>query len=153
MTLSIRPASPETDRAFVESLDMRLADPIEAPAHDRSTVEAFQRRFTETAWSDDGGATFIAEDSSGKRLGYINVRSGHDDVADQPCAYIALLAVVPEAEGRGVAGQLLERAESWSRGQGFALISLDVFASNLRAQEFYNRAGFGVETMRLVKRI
>lgn len=153
MNLQIRLAEPETDRAFVESLDARLFEPIEAPAHSRTQIEIFQRRFTATAWREGGGAIFIAESEESERLGYMNVRTGQDDVAEEPCAYIALLAVIPEAEGSGVAAALLERAEEWTREQGYTLLSLDVFSSNQRAQRFYNKAGFGAETMRLVKRL
>ena len=42
-------------------------------------------------------------------------------------------------------------AEDWARGRGYRLLSLDVFADNKRAVEFYERRGFRCETFRMVK--
>ena len=134
-------------------LDQRLSAVIEAPCHGAADVAAFQSRFTASAWEKDGGAIFIAEDTHAVPLGYINVREGRDEIADEPCAYIALLAVTPQAEGKGVAVLLCDAAENWAAELGYSRIALDVFASNARARSFYRRAGFECETQRLVKRI
>jgi ribosomal protein S18 acetylase RimI-like enzyme len=42
-------------------------------------------------------------------------------------------------------------AEDWARGRGYRLLSLDVFADNRRAVDFYRRGGFKTETRRMVK--
>ena len=128
---------------------------IDAPTHSREQVGAFQDRFTATVWAADkaGGATFIAVARDGQRLGYVNVREGADEIADERCAYIALLAVTPEAEGRGVGQSLLHAAERWSKDMGFSRVALDVFASNNRGQRFYETAGFRPETLRVIKRL
>ncbi|WP_369333663.1 GNAT family N-acetyltransferase [Corallococcus sicarius] len=41
--------------------------------------------------------------------------------------------------------------EAWAREQGYDRLTLTVFAGNARARAFYERLGFGEETLRLVK--
>jgi GNAT superfamily N-acetyltransferase len=149
----IRPEEDAADRAFIRSLNVRLRDVIDAPTHSREQVAAFQDRFTDTAWDGDTviGATFVAVAMDGQRLGYVNVREGADDVANEKCAYVALLAVIAEAEGKGVGQALLRHAEIWSTNMGFSRLALDVFASNQKARGFYEGLGFQPETIRLIK--
>jgi len=72
-------------------------------------------------------------------------------VTDEPCGHVAIIAVEADAEGQGVAGRLMAGAEAWARPQGWRLLSIDVFAVNRRALDFYIRSGFYPETVRLVK--
>jgi GNAT superfamily N-acetyltransferase len=155
MTFTVRPEEDEADRVFIRGLNSRLSSVIDAPTHSREEVDAFQDRFTATTWADDNrdGATFLAVGEDGQRLGYVNVRAGADEIADERCAYIALLAVIAKAEGRGVGQALLLAAESWSKDMGFSRVALDVFASNCRGQRFYETAGFRPETLRVIKRL
>ena len=155
LEFTIRPAGDEADRIFVRGLNGRLSGVIDAPTHLPEQVEAFQDRFTASAWAADAGknATFVAVGSDGERLGYVNVREGADDIANEKCGYVALLAVVAEAEGLGVGQALIAEAGKWTREMGFARLALDVFASNDRAQIFYERAGFRPETVRMIKRL
>ena len=99
----------------------------------------------------EGASTLIACAEDGKRLGYIHLRPGKDAVTDEPYGYISLLATTKEAEGSGVATRLMTAAEDWARGRGYRLLSLDVFADNRRAVDFYRRGGFKTETRRMVK--
>jgi GNAT superfamily N-acetyltransferase len=150
---TIRFEEGEADRAFIRSLNRRLSDVIEAPTHSRDEVVAFQDRFTASAWGADAGhaATLVAASDDGRRLGYVHVREGTDDIANEKCGYIALLAVAAEAEGEGVGLALLHAAEKWAKDMGYRRLSLDVFASNHRARHFYEKAGFRPETIRLIK--
>lgn len=151
----VRPEKDEADRSFIRGLNARLSGVIEAPTHSKDEVVAFQDRFTASAWATDAieGATFVATGRDGQRLGYVNVRESQDEIANETCGYIALLAVVSEAEGEGVGQALLQEAEKWAGEKGFSRLSLDVFASNLRGQRFYEKLGFRPETVRLIKRL
>ncbi|MXP13606.1 GNAT family N-acetyltransferase [Altererythrobacter confluentis] len=155
MTFSIRPERDEEDRAFIERLNPRLTEVINAPTHSDAEVEAFQAAFTATAWEQSAGrsATFLAVDEANELLGYVSVREGSDEVLSEPCAYIALLAVERMHEGKGVAKALIQKAEEWALEMGYARVALDVFGSNTRAFEFYKRAGFQVETVRVIKKL
>jgi GNAT superfamily N-acetyltransferase len=46
---------------------------------------------------------------------------------------------------------MMAAAEDWARGHGYRLLSLDVFADNRHAVDFYRRHGFQAETHRMVK--
>lgn len=152
---TIRPEECEADRAFMRGLNARLSGVIEAPTHSKQEVMAFQDRFTASAWEHDpeDSATFIAVGKDGQRLGYVNVRGSADEIANERCGYIALLAVADQAEGEGVGQSLLQEAEKWAGQMGFRRLSLDVFASNLRGRSFYESAGFRPETIRVIKRL
>jgi GNAT superfamily N-acetyltransferase len=96
-------------------------------------------------------STVIAQAADGRRLGYIHLRPGKDGVTEEPCGYISLLATTKDAEGTGIAARLMAAAEEWARSRGYRLLSLDVFADNKRAIDFYERGGFRSETYRMVK--
>lgn len=151
--LHIRPARP-TDADFLTSLSPRLSG-VPGPAwHDRAAMDGFQERYMAATFAPaalEGAATLIAETGGGRRLGYVHMRPGKDGVTDEPCGYVSLLALAEEAEGRGVARRLLDEAEAWARARGWRFLSLDVFADNRRAIDFYERGGFRSETLRMVK--
>jgi GNAT superfamily N-acetyltransferase len=150
-TITLRPAVAD-DRTFIDSLSSCLSG-VPGPAwHDTAAMEGFQDRHMVASFDPvEGAATLIACAEDGRRLGYVHLRPGKDGVTDEPCGYIALLATTPEAEGTGVATRLMSAAEDWARSRGYRLLSLDVFADNRRAVEFYERRGFRSETFRMVK--
>ncbi len=149
--VSLRPATAD-DRAFIDSLSPRLSGVPRPTWHDLAAMEGFQDRHMAASFAPvDGASTVIACASDGRRLGYIHLRPGKDGVTDEPCGYISLIATTKEAEGTGVATRLMAAAEDWARGRGYRLLSLDVFADNRRAVDFYRRGGFTAETYRMVK--
>jgi ribosomal protein S18 acetylase RimI-like enzyme len=155
MIFSIRPGEGEMDRPFIEQMNARLVEVIKAPTHTESEVKSFQQGFTASSWNADivNNATFVAINGQGAPIGYVNVREGNDEIAEGKCGYIALLAVVPEAEGQGVAQSLVNEAEKWARQMGYTRVALDVFASNERGLRFYDKMGFDHETIRVIKKI
>jgi GNAT superfamily N-acetyltransferase len=149
--ITLRPATAD-DRAFIDSLSPRLSSVPRPAWHDMVAMEGFQDRHMAASFTPvDGESTLIACAGDGTRLGYIHLRPGKDGVTDEPCGYISLLATTKEAEGSGVATHLMTAAEDWARGRGYRLLSLDVFADNRRAVDFYRRGGFKTETRRMVK--
>jgi GNAT superfamily N-acetyltransferase len=150
-TITLRPATAD-DRSFIDGLSSRLSGVPRPPWHDLAAMEGFQDRHMVASFAAvDGAETLIACAEDGRRLGYIHLRPAKDGVTDEPCGYVSLLATTPEAEGMGVAHRLMGAAEDWARGRGYRLLSLDVFADNKRAVEFYERRGFRSETFRMVK--
>src|SRR3546814_15404021 len=85
MSFSIRPECDDKDRRFIEGLNVRLTEVIKAPAHSSNEIESFQKAFTATAWELDGGkgATFLAVEETGNRIGYVHVREGSDEVLEE----------------------------------------------------------------------
>jgi len=155
MRFFIRASVGAADQEFIEELNSRLTKVIEAPAHSRREVELFQSRFTATSWGSDAGPqeTFVAVNEHGARAGYVNVREGIDEITGEKCGYIALLAVTPIAEGKGVAQSLVNEAEQWAKQMSYGRLALDVFASNGRGLRFYEKVGFQHETIRVIKQL
>jgi len=149
--VTLRPAT-ASDRAFIDSLSPRLSGVPGPVWQDLAAMEAFQDRYMAVSFAPaEGASTLIACDGEDRRLGYIHLRPDKDGVTDEPCGYISLLAVAKDAEGLGVAARLMAAAEDWARSRGYRLLSLDVFADNRRAFDFYERGGFRSETLRMVK--
>jgi len=150
--VTLRDATPQ-DRAFIDGLSPRLAGVPHPPWHDDHAMEGFQDRYMATTFGDieEGARTVLACAPDGRRLGFVHMRPGTDGVTNEPCGYVSLLALIPEAEGRGIAHRLMQEAEAWARGRGYRLLSLDVFADNRHAVGFYHRCGFVAESLRLVK--
>lgn len=96
-------------------------------------------------------AIFIAEDEQKNPLGFIHVHSGEDYYNKEPHGHIGDIIIAPEAEGRGIARILFEKAEEWSRSQGFRWLTLSVFTQNEKAREVYKHLGFGEDVMKYVK--
>jgi ribosomal protein S18 acetylase RimI-like enzyme len=150
-TVTLRPATP-ADRSFIDSLSPRLSGVPHPGWHDLKAMEGFQDRHMAASFAPvEGATTLIACADDGKPLGYIHLRPGKDGVTEEPCGYISLIATTKESEGSGVATRLMTAAEEWARGRGYRLLSLDVFADNRRAVDFYRRGGFKTETRRMVK--
>ena len=57
--------------------------------------------------------------------------------------YLHILAVAPEARGRGVGDRLLQQTMEYARDQGHASLQLDVYADN-PALRLYQRAGMEI---------
>ena len=150
--IRIRRATAE-DRDFMFAQAARLAAVANLSWHADSDVLRFQHRFIATtlARPEAECSTFIAEGESAQLLGFVHIESSTDSVTLEPCAYVALLAVIEAAQGQGVAARLVEAAEDWARRQGFRLIALDVFANNQRARAFYARHGYLEDSLRLTK--
>lgn len=69
-------------------------------------------------------------------IGYVGVMFVMDEL------HVNTLGTLPGHEGRGVATSLLEDAWAAARERGIARATLEVAASNTRAQELYYRFGF-----------
>ncbi len=151
--IEIRLAEP-SDMDFVTSLSPRLAN-VPGPAWHttRSHGRLPGPLYVVDLRSDCIGRLTDVDRlvRGGRRLGYIHMRPGKDGVTDEPCGYVSLLALGQEAEGTGVARRLMAEAETWARSCGYRFLSLDVYADNKRAIDFYTNGGFKPETIRLVK--
>lgn len=153
MNVGIREAEGDEDLAFMLDLSPRLAGVIETGTHSAEEIAAFQRDYSTANLREPpaGAISLIASDEGGKRLGFLHALPSPDGITGATIGYIALLAVTETAEGRGVAGRLMEAAQDWARRSGYRALALDVFASNGRGRQFYEKNGFAVETMRMVR--
>ena len=56
--------------------------------------------------------------------------------------YIHRLSVDPELQGKGLAQEMMDFAENFSREKGFVSVRLDTFSQNKRNQRFYEQRGY-----------
>lgn len=143
------------DEAFLIELSARLGDfPVppwrtaaEIGASDHALIRESLRKGAEDTWFR------IAEDGEGRRIGYSFVTTRTDYFTQEPLAYVENLALMPEAEGRGVARILMDDAEAWARSRGYRHITLSVFATNRRAIGLYEHLGYQPELLRYLKEL
>ncbi|WP_108422408.1 GNAT family N-acetyltransferase [Flagellimonas amoyensis] len=56
--------------------------------------------------------------------------------------YIHRLSVHPDHQGKGLAQQLMDFAETYSKNRQFVSVRLDTFSQNKRNQRFYEQRGY-----------
>lgn len=115
----------------------------------RSAFEAYRERYTPDAFTDTVLTTatiherlasmtlFVAVTPEGKIVGTVGCcRISEDE------GHLRGMAVLDQWQGRGVASQLLEAAESELRSQNCRRITLDTTEPLLRAIRFYEKNGY-----------
>ena len=100
----------------------------------------------------EGSRLLVAEDG-GRIAGFMYLVTTSDFFTKEKHGHVSDLVVAREGEGRGIGRALLTAGEEWAREQGYRLLSLKVFGDNLRAKRLYELVGFGVDTIKMVKRI
>jgi GNAT superfamily N-acetyltransferase len=148
--LTIRPFA-ASDSAFLARVAHRLQPGETASPRD---PEVMSRYFAELAGSrllrEPGAEAFVAT-IDGEPAGLVAVHPDADYFTGHPRAYVDVLVVAPEAEGRGVGRALLEHVETWGRRHGCREVVLDVFATNNDATAFYERCGYRPDHVRMAK--
>ena len=94
----------------------------------------------------------IAQTGDGASLGFISLRVV-DSIEGGERGHVADLAVTDRARGMGVGTALMKAAEAWARERDFELLGLDVWSTNRAALGFYERLGYSVDSLTLVKRL
>ncbi|ASO22396.1 GNAT superfamily N-acetyltransferase [Actinoalloteichus hoggarensis] len=93
----------------------------------------------------DGAAEAIQPDESGAVLGAVTVCSADSSYAELACQgelEVRMLAVAPEARGRGVGGRLMGQVVSLARARGMTRIVLCSQDRMRTAHRLYERFGF-----------
>ena len=150
-TITIRRGGPR-DRAFVLDLGRRSLE-ASVPEHRRPSpraVESSYERLLEFAY-DRPHVLLIAE-SALEPLGFALLLDGlPDEVTLEPQAFIAYMAVEPEARREGIAAALLAAAEAAARERGRSHVALMVTEENAAARQLYAQAGYFTERRLLCK--
>jgi GNAT superfamily N-acetyltransferase len=92
---------------------------------------------------------FVAE-RQGRPVGCLHILATSDFFGLHH-AHVSVIATSAAAEGSGVGAALLQHAEAWARARDLPLLTLNVFAGNTRARQFYERAGMNVEFVKYAK--
>jgi GNAT superfamily N-acetyltransferase len=150
--VSVRPARPE-DAEFILALVPQLL--AFGPPSWRDIEQMLETDTLTIVRSlrgeSDRATVFVAEDHTGKLLGFIHLCGETDYYTRAECGHIADIVVAPEARGCGVGEAFLAAGEAWARDRGYSLLTLNVFLENRHARALYERTGFNAETVRYVK--
>jgi GNAT superfamily N-acetyltransferase len=76
-----------------------------------------------------------------------------DQVTGDRHAHIFLLYVLPEHRRQGVGSALMRHAETWAGERGDRQIGLQVFQSNQPALNLYEKLGYDVQSLWMIKRL
>jgi len=121
-----------------------------ADALDRAERKALERALA--APSPDA-VVLVAELDSMGPSGVAYAETAIDYFTGERHGHLAILAVAAEGEGQGVGRALLAAIEAWATERAYRFLTLNVFAGNSRARAVYERAGFGLDTVRYVKEL
>jgi ribosomal protein S18 acetylase RimI-like enzyme len=143
------------DEAFIIQMTERLGEIPLPPWRTRDEVARSDHGLIRDALRNNPPDSLlrIAEDAQGRRIGYTFVTTRVDYFTHEPHAYLENLALIPEAEGHGVARVLMDDAEAWARSRSYRRIVLSVFATNQRAIGLYQHLGYRAELVRYLKEL
>ena len=102
----------------------------------------FSRATMRKLIADLASATWMAEEE-GQIAGFAIVYWSH--APEQPLAYIQTLEVAPAQRNRGIARELLRRAEKSASSAGAQVIWLHVAESNSPAVRLYESCGYSLQ--------
>ena len=150
--IAVRRARP-ADREFILATATRLGEFGAPPWRTPDEIVEGEVRTLQRHLSSPGPAEalLVAEDSSGRPLGFVFVETLADYFRGEIHGHVGILAVGAEAEGRGAGRALLGAAEAWARARGYGFVTLNVFERNRRARAVYERTGYAAETLRYRK--
>jgi ribosomal protein S18 acetylase RimI-like enzyme len=152
--VTIRPALPSDEAALLAFSPRLAAFPVPAWRTAEQIAAADHRILLDALHRPDGSTSIlVAEDESHRLLGCVFSASRTDYFTGERHGHVEVLALAPEAEGQGLARRLMDAAEAWAKGLGYRLMTLNVFATNVRARGLYDRLGYGEETMHYVKEL
>lgn len=151
--LLVRAAGADDD-TFILDLASRFVD-FELPKWRRRNVvlEGIRRDLSRHLEEQPPGSFLfvIEDDSTGDRVGFLHLQLVTDFFTGHQNCHISDVAVLPEVEGKGVGQALLKYAETFAREHRCERLQLAVFPGNARARATYEKSGFGVEMLRMVK--
>ncbi len=124
----------------------------------RDPDESWQRRHQEyLTWLNDGaGVVFLAVADDGEAVGYAAVRftvSGSAFDTGERFGSLETLTVAEGHRGKGVGQSLLTACRDELRKREIGYWSLDTLATNNRAKQLYQRAGFSEFVLRMVQNL
>jgi ribosomal protein S18 acetylase RimI-like enzyme len=141
------------DRSFVLDLGSRTS--VDSVSSLREAPEALVRGSFEQLVAYAFARSYvleIAETALEGPVGFVLMLNDlPDEVTGMPQAFIAYMAVEPEARRHGVARQLLLAAEEQARARGLPVVALMVTEDNVAARELYAQAGYRTERRLLCK--
>jgi ribosomal protein S18 acetylase RimI-like enzyme len=127
--------------------------PSLGPLRERGDSWGRRRAHYENELADPRAYLLLAE-LDGRPVGYAMVLGGSASQtwAIDSTATLETIVLLPEARGRGVGSQLVERVKEEARAKGVTHLALGVVAGNEDAIRFYRRHGFEPAFVEMIAR-
>jgi GNAT superfamily N-acetyltransferase len=100
------------------------------------------RRFVSDRLANAESTIFLAVDTSGKPVGFVQLYPSFSSVSAGRVYILNDLFVVPDARGRSVARKLMDAAALFARERGALRLSLSTGKTNNTAQSLYEAEGW-----------
>jgi ribosomal protein S18 acetylase RimI-like enzyme len=150
--LVIRQAS-EADADFVAGLVESLLEHGSPTWHSTDSLAPGFREVLRSAVRNQGSrSTVLIAEVNATPLGFISLKVT-SVIGGVERAHVADLAVTENARRKGVGSALLKAGEAWADERGLRTLSLDVWATNQSALDFYASRGYITESACLIKPI
>lgn len=114
------------------------------PHFDRQASQALYAAWITNSCQGQAQAVWVAEEAATRPLGYLSCHLGPDGRGN-----IGLVGVAPEAQGKGIGGQLLRQALHWFAAEGATAVDVVTQGDNMAAQRLYQRYGFFSQRLQL----
>lgn len=152
VTVAVRRAAGDADRAFVADLGRRTTDTSMSslrPALPAAASAAYERLLESVETQPH--VVLIAE-CDGRLAGFALVLLDlPDDVTGLPQAFLAYMAVEPALQRHGAGAALLRAGEDEAKRHGLPYMAFMVTEENAAARALYERAGYVTERRLLCK--
>ena len=149
--VTLRRGTPD-DAPTVTVLARRLVAFGPPPWRDpEAMIRAAQRRLRAALRSTGADPIILVATVDDEVVGFIHLHSLKDQYRPTRHGHVSDVVVAEGFEGRGIGRRLLAAAEDWAHGLQFDWLTISVFATNHRAADIYEAAGFGRDILRLVK--
>jgi GNAT superfamily N-acetyltransferase len=148
--IAVRPFGTE-DQLFLARVAPRIHPGQSVSPRDPEALDRFFSDLQHGRLLTEPGAEAFVATIDGEPCGLVSVHPDKDYFTGHPRAYVDILVVASEAEGRGAGRALMDHVERWARDRGFREVVLDVFAGNQRAIDFYERKGYRPDHIRMAK--
>jgi ribosomal protein S18 acetylase RimI-like enzyme len=143
-----------SDRPAILGLAERFTEFELPPWRSKDEIDEANRKALAVALdSESAGSVVLVAECDDEFAGFIHLQSKSDHFTNESVGYIADIAVHPGHEGKGVAGRLLDAAQTWAIGRGMKTITLQVFEGNSRAARLYEKHGFSRDVIQYTKAI
>lgn len=117
----------------------RLAEQLGYP----NKLEDIELRFRSIQGSPDY-ALFVAKNTFGKVIGYIQINREIHTLVASPRAEVAALVVDQNERSKGIGTALLKHAEGWAKNENLGLIRVRSNVKRTDAHRFYQRNGYEI---------
>jgi GNAT superfamily N-acetyltransferase len=148
----VREAQP-ADRTAILGMVPRLRAFGSVPLRAASALDAGEQRTVNTFFDSprEGSVLYVAEQTAGVVAGAAYAERMKDYFTEEIHGHLGILMVARSAEGHGVGRALVIAIEQWALAGGFRFLTLNVFAGNQHAREFYERAAYKPDIVRYFK--